>query len=313
MARVLIAEPSLPISAALRKFFAGSLHQIAIVHFLDEAVHFVRERDPDMIITSVSGTFDGEVLAAKVKKLKPACAVLLVYPPTEEKPGERAAQAQAEAFLVSPLKKNAVLNAVTLMARVQELALKAEKLEGLLAKQVTMPEVGTANTVDLGFFRKLLGHEVKRSERYKVPLSFLLVGLDSFEERMSRATDVQRGFIRTQCMAAAARCVRDIDWVVPLTDDRFLVFLPHTPPDGALAVSGRIHAKLAALPAWEGGTASIGISVFNPNLERDTKVSFGQLMKEAVVALKRAQAQGGSRIEAEIEKSDHRRSRISMG
>ena len=41
MPRVLVAEPSAPISAALRKFLASEA-EVKVVHFLDEAVQEVR-------------------------------------------------------------------------------------------------------------------------------------------------------------------------------------------------------------------------------------------------------------------------------
>ena len=80
--QVLVAEPSAPIANALRKFLEG-VAEVQVVHFLDEAVQVVRAKSPDVLIASVSGSFDGEVLCSQVKKAAPETSVVLLYPPDE--------------------------------------------------------------------------------------------------------------------------------------------------------------------------------------------------------------------------------------
>ena len=107
MARVLVAEPSLPISAALRKFLESARHEVVAVHSVAEAVESAQQREPQLILASASGNFDGEALCARLKTLKPRCPVVLVYAPEEDRPEERSETAGAAAFLVGPLKRSA--------------------------------------------------------------------------------------------------------------------------------------------------------------------------------------------------------------
>ncbi|HSP79577.1 MAG TPA: response regulator, partial [Myxococcaceae bacterium] len=76
------------------------------------------------------------------------------------------------------------------------------------------------------------------------------------------------------------------------------IFLPHTPYEGALVVAERLRQRVKEVEAVEGLTASLGLAVFEPSAAKgQAQVSFGSLMKEAGEALRRAQAEGGDRIE----------------
>jgi PleD family two-component response regulator len=325
--RVLVAEPSAPICAAIRKFLDGRA-EVQAVHYLDEAVQTVRARAPDVVIASVSGTFDGEVLAVQLRKQHPDLCLVLVYPPEEEKAFDRATAVNADAFLTGPLKKAGVLNAVRsalklreLRARVLELSAKVDALEARppppsLAPRPKGPGV---NTADETFFKKYMLLEVKRSKRYAYPVALLLVGLDRLDEHLSKeaSPEFQRAAIRSEVMTAVSALVRDIDVAMPFAEDKYLLFLPHTPRAGAAIVAQRVVERLRGVAAFEKGSASVGLASFDPTVDPKASVSFGALVREASQALKRAQDAGGDRIEAPAGSTEGtprpKKSRISMG
>ncbi len=323
MRRILVAEPSAPISAALRRFLDGTA-EVQVVHFVDEAVQAVRARTPDVLIASVSGSFDGETLGLRVKKFAPGCGVVLVYPPEEETAAARAADHGADSFLVGPLKKAGVLAAVRAVVNLMALKARVVQLEGEVATlkaavKPAPPKPATAtgiNTVDEAFFKKYLLLEVKRSKRYQYPVALLLVELDRFAEHLAReaSPEFQRAAIRAEVMAGIGSLVRDIDLAMPFAEDKYLVFLPHTPRAGALVVASRMVERLRKLDHFGGGTASIGLASFEPKVDPKAKVSFGALVREASAALLQAQKQGGNRVEAsQAPEAAPKRSRISMG
>lgn len=299
--RALVAEPSLPLSNALKRFLEQSGYEAVVVHFIDEAVLQSRKVDPAVVFTSVSGTFDGEALCSKLKKLRPHCPVVLTYPPEEELAAERARKAGADAWLVSPLKKAQVAGVAHAMVTQYGLTLRLEQAESELQKvrAATTAQSGV-NTHDLGFFKKFLGLEIKRSRRYQYPLAVLMVALDGLEVRLlsSKHADTVKAGIRAEALATVAGLLRDIDLCVPFADERLLVFLPHTPREGAVTVAGRLVAKLAKLTTFEGGTGSVGLATYDPRSMTKAAVGFGSLMREASLNLRLAQESGGNRVEA---------------
>jgi len=323
--RVLVAEPSAPICNALRKFLDGRA-EVQAVHYLDEAVQLVRAKAPDVVIASVSGTFDGEVLAVQLRKLAPEICLVLVYPPEEEKAFERATAVNADCFLNGPLKKQAVLNAVRVVLKLRELRLRIVELTQVVDKLKARPPVSPApkprgpgvNTADETFFKKYMLLEVKRSKRYAYPVALLLVGLDKLTEHLEKepSPEFQRAAIRSEAMTAISELVRDIDVAMPFAEDKYLVFLPHTPRAGAGIVAERVVQKLGALAAFPSGTASVGLASFDPGIDATASVSFGALVREASVALKRAQEAGGNRVDAPAmpaAPAKAKKSRISLG
>jgi PleD family two-component response regulator len=323
--RVVVAEPSLPICNALRKFLQGAA-EVQVVHYLDEAVQVVRGLPPDVLIASASGTFEGDVLARQVKKIAPQVGVVLVYPPEEAKALERAEAVGADGCLVGPLKRTQVLAQVRQVLRLRALEAKVAALEGQLLKAKSAPPAPApvpkprapapgVNTADEAFFKKFLLLEVKRSKRYQYPVALMIVALDGLTARLEKesAPDFQRAAIRTEVVTALGELVRDIDLAVPFADEKYLVFLPHTPRQGCIVVANRVVARLQKLDHFSGGTASVGVASYDPRLTPKAQVSFGQLVREASMALKAAAEAGGNRAEIAAHADAPKRNRISMG
>jgi PleD family two-component response regulator len=314
--RALVAEPSVPISNALKRFLEQSGYEVTVVHFVDDAVLQSRKVNPSVVLTSVSGTFDGEALCGKLKKLRPHCPVVLTYPPEEELMIERAMRAGADAWLMAPLKKAQVVAVAHAMVRQQGLSLRVEQLEADLQKlRASVAAQSGANTVDLNFFKKFLGMEIKRSKRYQYPLAFLMVALDALEVRLLKTSGSEgaKAAVKAECLGAVGQLLRDIDLCVPFADDRLLVFLPHTPRSGAMTVASRLVARLTKLKTFEGGTASVGMATFDPgSTAKGSPVGFGSLMREASLNLRLAQESGGNRVEATPGPQLSKRDRISI-
>lgn len=330
--RVLVAEPSRPLSSAFKKFLEGTA-DVRFVRFLDEAVQAVLEEAPEVLLASVSGSFDGEVLSLRVKRHAPATSVVLVYPAEDiADAGRRAEEAGADAFLVGPLTKPVVLSVVGVARRLHLAQVRARKAEAELStakaqaadQQVRLEsaiarQVGAgAQVTDEAFFKKYMLLELKRSKRYRYPASLLLVAVDRLESYLAQqaAPEVQRALVRAEAHAAIAGLMRDIDIAMPFGEDKFLVFLPHTPRAGAAEVAQRVVERLSRLSAFPAGTASVGGACFEGAHGGTTAVSFAALVREAGAMLKKASGAGGNRAELPETPRDEKRpkrDRIVLG
>jgi diguanylate cyclase (GGDEF)-like protein len=328
---VLVAEPSLPLSNALRKFLDGTA-EVFLARYLDEAVHLLHEKSPGVLVAAVSDDFDGEVLCTRVKRQSPQTSVVLVYPGDElHGAARRAAQAGADAFLVGPPKKHVVLSVVKaawalheLQGRVRVAEAEALTLKTQLADRQAKLEAAQARggerSTDEAFFKKYMLLELKRSKRYQYPVSLLLVALDRLEAHLEKeaAPDAQRATIRAEALQAIASVIRDIDIAMPFGDDKYLVFLPNTPRGGAVTAARRLLEPLKRLPAYIEGSASVGVACYEPTPgEGKTAVSFAALVREAAEMLKVAFEAGGNRVEVRGEGAEAaprgKKSRIVMG
>jgi diguanylate cyclase (GGDEF)-like protein len=300
MAFILVAEPSASVAGALRRFLENASHEVTVAGDVREALERVRELAPALVLASVTDSFDGETLCRQVKEEAPTIPVLLLYLPEEEQPEARAAAAGAEACLVGPLKRATVVSCVSLM---MQLAQARETVSVVRTEMQLMQHQGprrepNSSGADLEFLKRLLFMEVKRSRRYRYPISYLLLEPDRYAERIATLPASQRTSTLAEVLRRLSEGLRDIDVAVPFAEGRFIVFLPYTPHEGAMVVAERLRQRVKEVESVPGLTASMGLAVFEPSAQKgQAQVSFGSLMKEAGDALRRAQAAGGDRVE----------------
>jgi diguanylate cyclase (GGDEF)-like protein len=304
MRSVLVAEPAIPVATALRRFLESAGYAVIIVGTYAEALREVRNSPPDVLLASLTESLDGEALCREVKQEAPGLPVLLLYMPEEENPDERSAKAGADACLVGPLKRTTVVTCVGLMLQlvdaraaargVQAPAAPAPETDDVAARRLGLE--GPASP-DFEFLKRLLLMEVKRSRRYRYPIALLLLELDHLAERTAHLGSAQRTTLLAEMLGLLSGGVRDIDVIVPATEGRFVAFFPHTPKAGALVVAERMRQRVKTLARLPNMSVSMGLSVFEPSPVRgQTQVSFGNLMKDASEALRKAQAEGGDRL-----------------
>ncbi len=306
MSRIVVADASPAVASALRGFLEGK-YEVRAARDEDETLEAVTSFGADLLIASESERFDAEGLCAALKARDPEFPVILVYAPEEGDPDGRALRVGAEACLQGPLKQGTVLSCVRNVLALNELRGKARMVrrasempegdEGLdpLAddEPVTVPTAGPTQAADFGAFRSLLAREVKRSRRYRYPVAFIVLAYDAFANGMPEleTTDVQA--LLAAAKEVVAKHLRDTDLVSAFHPGSWVVFLPHTPAEGALVVAERLRDKLGGLHRTY-LTASAGVSAHVPT-EATGDLSFGKLFRDATDALAQARAEGGGR------------------
>jgi len=308
MSRIVVADASPAVAGALRGFLEGK-YEVRAARDEDETLEAVRSFGADLLIASESDRFDAEAVCAALKARDPDFPVILVYAPEEGDPDGRALRAGAEACLQGPLKQGTVLSCVRNVLALTELRGKARLVrrasempegdEGLEphgdeeADPLPEPGVGPTQAADFGAFRSLLAREVKRSRRYRYPVAFVVVAFDAFATGMPELETTDVGALLAGAKGALARHLRETDLVSAFHPGSWVVFLPHTPVDGAMVVAERLREKLTGLQ----GTflmASAGVSAHVPT-EGAGDLSFGKLFRDATDALAQARAEGGGR------------------
>jgi two-component system chemotaxis response regulator CheY len=158
----------------------------------------------------------------------------------------------------------------------------------------TDPLTGAANHRALA---ERLGTELKRSERFDLPLAGILVDLDGFaayNEAHGYALGDEALRLVGELVAAQAR---PADLVARFSGDAFAVLLPECAPPEALAIGEQIRLAVAAslFPGRRAGgaklTASVGVTGFSGALP--SRHAFVAGLRQALV---RAQAEGENRL-----------------
>ncbi len=296
--RILVAEPSTALASALRKYLESAGFEVSHADTLESVGQRLRNSEVRVVIGGADG-LDSAALCKLCREVSPLLPVVLVYSPdADDSCDQRAAAAGADGFLVGPIKRGNVLGIVQAMLRVRELTDESAGLEQEIDRRIQIPGAGQRSEQlqgDFDFFKRLLNLEVRRSRRYKYPLSFLLVSIDRFREEVAGMDPKAVGKLVGQLLSEAVKSVRDVDLCVLFAEDKLLVFAPHTPAEGATRVGRRLVERLGAVEA-EGKkvTVSVGIAGYDG---KGGAVSFGGLLRDASDAVRKAQAEGGNRVE----------------
>lgn len=303
--RALVADPTEPLASKLRDALLSAGFEVAAAGSLDAAVDALRgDEEPHVVFAAVSEMFDGVLLCERARELRPACPVVLVFFPDAADPERDSQDAGADAWIQAPFTPSVVGTLAHAMLNVRELRGQLSRLE----KEVrAASDKQVAQTSEFEVLKKLLLIEVKRSRRYRYPVAFLLVGVDVLEARAAGLSLEKRTSLLAAVLRQIASSIREIDLAVPSSEGRFLVFLSHTPRDGARVAAARIVQRVGKMEVKPPLTVSVGLACYQPGPETD-KVSFGALMREAAESLKRAQRDGGNRVEGGASERPGRRS-----
>ena len=145
-----------------------------------------------------------------------------------------------------------------------------------------------------------LERELRRSVRYGVPASLLLIDVDGLKEVNDREGHSAGDRVIRNVAEAITDGLRDTDFGARWGGDEFAIVAPNTTADAALRSAERLIVRVAkergGRNSWRTATVSIGIATFDPAQAKDCDLE--QLVRAADDALYRAKGSGRNRVQA---------------
>ncbi|HEX5804917.1 MAG TPA: diguanylate cyclase [Macromonas sp.] len=139
--------------------------------------------------------------------------------------------------------------------------------------------------------------EVQRALRYALPLSLIIIDLDHFKAINDTYGHVVGDSVLADFAQTVSKEIREVDMIARMGGEEFVVLLPNTDIDEALAVAERMRLAVANSELQAQGrrlvyTASFGVAEFVP-----TELSLISFLARSDAALYRAKRQGRNRVE----------------
>jgi len=154
---------------------------------------------------------------------------------------------------------------------------------------------------DTGLFtpeqiQRLMRIEFDRAQRYKYPIVFMLIAVD----RLAQLQDLYGYQVKEQILEALTGVIkhatRSSDFLGCLLDDRLLVLVPHTPPEGAGSMAKRVLEAARKLNfEADGRHVRVTLSIGGAVNQRRGDLSFETMLEVAEGGLQVASAGGGDR------------------
>ena len=174
-----------------------------------------------------------------------------------------------------------------------QMHLQQAELEEANARLATLATMdGLTGLKNHRAFQEKLVEEYGRAQRYKTPLSLLLLDVDHFKPFNDQFGHPAGDQVLKQVAAALQSAGRATDFTARYGGEEFVMILPDTNPEGALKLGERVRANVAA-QRWE--QRAITISVGATTLHAATESS-AELVTEADQALYQSKAAGRNRV-----------------
>jgi diguanylate cyclase (GGDEF)-like protein len=152
----------------------------------------------------------------------------------------------------------------------------ARLVSELQRSAITDSLTGVYNT---RFFHEVLARESSRAERYKTPMSLMMIDVDGFKVVNDTYGHVVGNKVLTELSRTLEHTVRNTDLVFRCGGDEFGVVLPGTTQTGAIKTAEKVLQRVQTSQILQSLgyccplTVSIGVSQFTPGTHFETLVA----------------------------------------
>jgi len=144
--------------------------------------------------------------------------------------------------------------------------------------------------------QEMIGHEIKRSQRYRTSLSLIIIKIDHFENLSNIFTDKETLALKKELATLFKKNIRETEMFGKWSDNSFAIVSPDIDFRVAKSLANKLNRKLSEHRFAKVGkiTCSYGITSFS------VKDTIGDFRKRAENALKVAIERGGNSVEVKI-------------
>jgi len=137
--------------------------------------------------------------------------------------------------------------------------------------------------------------EFGRAQRYRYPLACLAIAIDPLGSVRDRLGYEAKEGLLDEVVALLAEATRSSDFVGRTADDRLIAVVPHTSPEGARVLAGRLVAAARGLRAASAPGERVTLSLGLSTNEEPAPMYYDALLEAAFAALDEAASAGGDR------------------
>ncbi len=269
---ILLVEDN-PISRKmLEKILINEGFKVTSVENGKEALALFREHFFPIVLTDwLMSEMDGSELCKAIRNEKQEGYVYIVLLTAKDSKDDiiSGLESGADDYLTKPANRAELLARLKNGLRILDLekSLKSAN-EEIRILSITDPLTGIYNR---GYLNERLPQEIKRSLRYKRPLSLILCDIDHFKSVNDKFGHVAGDTILKGFVGCISASIRDqIDWSARYGGEEFLVVLPETDFLGARHLAERLRAVVSEKYHTIGDeevriTAIFGVSGFSPD------------------------------------------------
>ena len=237
----------------------------------EEAIELIEKNSFAVVITDIRLPGLGGLELTKVIKQKNGSDVIVVTGYSDDYSYEEAINIGASDFVIKPVRLEELLLRLRRVLKERQLSTERTRMMQKLQKLATTD--GLTKLYNSRSFYSQLELEVDRYNRYKHPLSLLLLDIDNFKEFNDNFGHLEGDKVLVRFSQIIKSCLRTNDSAYRYGGEEFTVILPETNGDEAKTVAQRIRSSLETekfkpIPDKNAKiTISIGVTQYFPKEE----------------------------------------------
>jgi diguanylate cyclase (GGDEF)-like protein len=293
--RILVVDDEEVVCRFLKRVLDGERSDVEVCHGGPEAIARLEEDSFDLVITDLKMPgVDGIGVLSKAKELDPLCEVIIVTAYASVESAVEVMKLGAYDYISKPFNVDRIRLVVDKALEKRRLLQAAGERD--FYKRLSQLD-GLTEVYNRRAFEELLAAEVSRSDRFRRPLSLLMVDLDYLKVINDRLGHQAGDRVLKEVAWTLKASVRNCDAVARYGGDEFAIILVETGKTDAMTTANRLSRLVRVLEVGHSGglagedramTISIGVASY----PTDAKVK-DELIRSADKALYDAKAGGG--------------------
>ncbi len=269
--RVLIVDDDSSVRNTIHEYIANAGFDSTAAASAEEALELVDNNDFAVVITDIRLPGMGGLELTKIIKQKNGADVIVVTGYSDDYSYEEAINIGASDFVIKPVRLEELLLRMRRVLKERQLSTERTRMMEKLQKLATTD--GLTKLYNSRSFYSQLELEVDRFNRYKHPLSLLLLDIDNFKKFNDSYGHLEGDKVLVRFSQIIKECLRINDSAYRYGGEEFTVILPETNGDEAKTVAQRIRSTLEAenfTPTPDQSakiTISIGVTQYYPKEE----------------------------------------------
>ena len=256
--RILIVDDDRSVSATINEYIRTAGYTSQLASSAEEALDLIKKSKFHVIITDIILPGMGGLELTKVIKKNNCADVIVVTGYSDDYSYEEAINNGASDFVIKPVRLEELM--LRLRRVLNERQLTEERIRMMEKLQKLAITDGLTKLYNSRSFYSQLELEVDRFNRYRHPLSLLLLDIDNFKLYNDAYGHLEGDKILVRFSQIIKSCLRANDSAYRYGGEEFTVILPETGGERAKTVAQRIRKSLEA-------------EKFKPQPDKDVKIT----------------------------------------
>jgi len=302
--RVLLAEDNLTQASIMIDYLENNGHEVIHVKDATSVFSAVDNHSPDVILLArhLSG-IDGIHICRSLKNNSETSGIPIIMLTNKSTTSDKIVglRAGADDYIPEPCDEDELTAVIIARLRTKsewdDLKQTTRQLREMLTKVETLASVDSLTGLfNRRRFEAVIEKEFKRSMRYNVSLSCLMLDIDHFKKVNDTFGHSVGDGVLLETVKIIQNNIRDVDTVARWGGEEFIIMSPNTSKNNALVVADRIRKSMANQSFPNVGDKKITISIGIADIPDQAINTKEQLINAADQALYGAKKSGRNRV-----------------